>query len=59
MTMKFEDAYKRLEEIYKICMSSEMLDVDKMVGLQEEAKQCFEICQETLLKTQEQLAKAE
>lgn len=54
--MTFEQAYKRLEEIYQLCMSSQVIDVDKMIALQEEAKTCYDLCQKTLTKTQEQLA---
>lgn len=51
----FAEAYKRLEQIYQTCMSSEMLDVDKMVALQDEAKRCYELCHSMLVKTQEKL----
>ncbi len=53
--MTFAEAYKRLEQIYQTCMSSEMLDVEKMVALQDEAKRCYDLCHSTLLKTQAQL----
>lgn len=54
--MTFEAAYKRLEEIYQLCMSSQVIDVEKMVQLQEEARICHEICEQALLKTEQELA---
>lgn len=49
--MTFTEAYLRLQEIHQMLQSSEMIDVEALVKLQEEAKICYELCQSILQKT--------
>jgi hypothetical protein len=49
--MTFTEAYLRLQEIHQLLQSSEMIDVELLVKLQEEAKGCYELCQSILEKT--------
>ncbi len=43
--MTFENAYRRLEEIFRQIQSDEMIDVEKIVALQKEAQELEKICQ--------------
>ncbi len=46
--MTFSEAYLRLQEIHQMLQSSEMIDVEVLIKLQEEAKICYDICQSLL-----------
>jgi len=48
--MTFTEAYKRLQEIHQMLQSAEVIDVEELVKLQEEAKVCYELCQSMLKK---------
>ena len=49
--MTFTEAYLRLQEIHQMLQSSDMIDVEALVKLQEEAKSCYDLCQSILEKT--------
>lgn len=46
--MTFEDAYKRLQEIHTLLQSDRVVDIDTLIALQKEAKDCYELCEEKL-----------
>lgn len=48
--MIFKEAYERLQEIHVLLQSDEMIDIDDLILLQEEAKKCYDICHEKLKK---------
>ena len=49
--MTFAEAYKRLQEIHELLQSEELIDVQQIITLQDEAKKCYELCQSQLKKT--------
>ena len=51
--MKFEEAYKRLKEINDMLKDEELIDIDKIVSLQKEAKQLYDFCEKELKKVEE------
>jgi hypothetical protein len=46
----FSQAYQRLKEIALLLKSDNLIDIDQIVQLQDEAKHCYELCQTTLKK---------
>lgn len=50
--MTFKEAYLRLQEIHQLLQTADFIDVDELVTLKEEAKQCYELCQNLLSKQQ-------
>lgn len=50
--MTFKEAYTRLEEIYKLLQSEQIMDIDEIVTLQNEAKKCYDLCQSMLKKAE-------
>lgn len=46
--MTFEQAYQQLQEIYETLQSDEVVDVDRIMKLQKEAKKLYEICRAKL-----------
>lgn len=50
MMMTFKEAYLRLQEIHQMLQSAEMIDVEELLKLQDEAKICYELCQSILKK---------
>lgn len=53
--MNFTEAYQRLEEINTLLQSREIIDIEQLLKLQEEAKSCYELCQSLLKKAETQL----
>lgn len=51
--MNFKQAYLRLQEIHQLLKSEELIDIDMIINLQKEAKECHDICNTLLQKTQE------
>ncbi len=51
LKMTFTEAYHRLQEIHQMLQSSDVIDVEELVKLQEEAKVCYDLCQSMLQKT--------
>lgn len=54
--MTFKEAYLRLQEIHELLQTAEMIDVEEIVKLQEEAKVCYDLCQSILKKTEKRVA---
>jgi len=50
--MKFTQAYTRLQEIHELLQSDELIDIDDIIKLQEEAKACYDLCQEKMMKSE-------
>lgn len=50
--MTFKDAFLRLEEIEKLLQSNELLDIDEIVALQQEAKKLYDECTKQLKKVE-------
>lgn len=50
-TMTFKEAYLRLQEIHQMLQTSDMIDIEEIVRLQEEAKACYELCTTLLQKS--------
>jgi len=48
--MTFQEAYKRLEQIYKLLQDEKNIDIDKIFELQKEAKDLYDFCSEKLSK---------
>jgi exonuclease VII small subunit len=48
MSQTFESAYKRLQEIHNDISTQEIIDIDKLLLLQKEAKELYEYLQERL-----------
>ncbi|MEY3232690.1 MAG: hypothetical protein RLZ54_705 [Candidatus Parcubacteria bacterium] len=46
--MDFKTAYQRLEEINYYIKSEEIIDIDKLIALQEEAKALYNFLQEKI-----------
>ena len=53
--MNFTEAYQRLEEIKILLQSQEIIDIEELLKLQEEAKSCYELCESMLKKADDQL----
>lgn len=51
--MNFKQAYLRLQEIHQLLKSEELIDIDMIISFQKEAKECYDICNTLLQKTQE------
>ena len=49
--MNFKEAYLRLQEIHQLLQSQEIIDIEELMKLQDEAKACYELCQSLLKKT--------
>ncbi|MBP6256511.1 exodeoxyribonuclease VII small subunit [Patescibacteria group bacterium] len=49
-TMTFKEAYLRLQEIHQMLQTSDVIDIEEIVQLQKEAKECYDLCQEMLMK---------
>ena len=52
MSQTFESAYKRLQEIHQEISTQEIIDIDKLLLLQKEAKELYEYLQERLTVVQ-------
>lgn len=48
MSQTFESAYKRLQEIHQEISTQDIIDVDKLLLLQKEAKEVYDYLQERL-----------
>ena len=53
MSQTFESAYKRLQEIHQEISTQDIIDIDKLLLLQKEAKELYEYLQERLTIVQE------
>jgi exodeoxyribonuclease VII small subunit len=53
--LTFEKAYKRLKEIYEYLYSNEVVDIDEMIKLQQEAENLYKFCKAKLLKINSKL----
>lgn len=53
--LTFEKAYKRLKEIYEYLSSNEVIDIDEMLKLQEEAEKLYKFCKAKLIKINSKL----
>ena len=51
----FRDAFLKLSEINKLLQSSEIVDVEKIISMQLEAKKLYEYCDKLLLKTEDKI----
>ena len=51
--MTFKEAYLRLQEIHQLLSSAEIIDIEEIINLQQEAKTCYELCQSILKKATE------
>lgn len=51
----FKDSYKRLQEISDILDKEEVIDVDQLIKLQEEAKKLYTFCNAKLKELDEKL----
>lgn len=49
--MTFKEAYRRLQEIHQLLQNTDVVDVEELVKLQKEAKECYELCQSLLKKS--------
>ncbi|NCQ82729.1 exodeoxyribonuclease VII small subunit [bacterium] len=49
--MTFEQAYKELEQIYAQLQSPELVDIDRIVQLQQEATRLYDFCKTKLAST--------
>ena len=52
MSQTFESAYKRLQEIHQEISTQEIIDIDKLLLLQKEAKELYDYLQERLTVVQ-------
>lgn len=57
--MNFEQAYTRLQEIHLEIQRGELIDIDKILLLQQEAKKLYTICKEKLHSSQQQMQENE
>lgn len=58
MTQKnFKDAFIRLREIQQELEDEEIIDVDKLIALQKEAKELYDFCESKIKKLDEDLSK--
>lgn len=48
--MTFKEAYLRLQEIHQMLQNNDMIDIEEIMRLQEEAKACYDLCQKMLMK---------
>lgn len=51
--LTFEQAYTRLREIHDMLQTSEVIDVEKIIALQKEAKGLYEHLDQVLKKVEE------
>jgi len=51
----FKDSYERLIEISDLLDREEIIDVDELIKLQEEAKKLYSFCNEKLMKLDKKL----
>lgn len=51
-TLTFEQAYTRLKEIHAALQDNEVMDVEKIIALQKEAKELYEQLDEILKKAE-------
>ncbi len=56
MSQTFESAYKRLQEINHEISTQDIIDIDKLLLLQKEAKELYDYLQERLTIVQEKHA---
>lgn len=54
-SLTFEKAFWRLREISEILEREEIIDVDKLIEYQNEAKQLQEFCREKIKKSEDKL----
>lgn len=57
--MTFVDAYNRLKEISQLVANDDMVDVDNMEVLQEEAKMLYDFCHTRLVAFEEKALEKE
>ncbi len=57
--MTFEKAFKRLKEISEILEKEEIIDVDKLIKYQEEAKELQDYCKKKIKTSEEKLTDKE
>lgn len=50
--MNFKEAYIRLQEIQSMLQSDELIDLEEVLALHQEAKKCYELCAQLLLKAE-------
>lgn len=48
--MDFTQAYQRLEAIQQQLQNNELIDIDTLIALQKEAKECHAICKNAIEK---------
>ena len=53
--LTFEKAFSRLNELSEILQKEEIIDVDKLIEYQNEAKELQEFCREKIKKSEEKL----
>lgn len=53
--LTFEKAFSRLKELSEILEKEEIIDVDKLIEYQNEAKKLQEFCRKKIKKSEEQL----
>ncbi len=51
--MTYTQAYQRLQEIYTLLESDTLIDVEEIVHLQQEAKECYDYCMSKIKKSEE------
>ena len=51
----FREAFLQLEWINNKLQSNEVIDIEKIVSMQEEAKKLYDYCNKLLLKTEKKL----
>lgn len=52
--LTFEQAYTRLREIHDMLQTSDVIDVEKIIALQKEAKELYTLLDTILKKVEEQ-----
>ncbi len=57
--MKFKKAYEKLQDIYNQLQSEELIDVEQIVKLQEEAEKLYNTCKDILSKQTEKVEEKE
>lgn len=55
MSLSFKDAFEKLQHIQQRLQSDELIDVEELVTLHEEAKTCYDTCSRLLMKVQEKI----
>lgn len=54
--MDFSQAYARLKEIHHRMTSwGAIIEIDEVVSLQKEAKECYDVCKKKILKAEDAL----